>query len=409
MSKKLVLFTSEFPFGKGETFLETEIAYLSKGFDSVHIISSYINSEQTRTIPENCTVQQLNLTLNPFEKIGSFRHLFSSIFREEIRIIRKKYKIGISSGILKTMLISLSRAKLIFRESSKLAYELGSDTQLYFYSYWSDDVAIGLGMLQKKFPELITFCRAHRWDLYFEESEYSYLPYRTFLVNSIGRIFSISQDGIEYIRDYWKEQDMSKIVLSRLGVSNSHPFRLSNNEIFTLVSCSNLIKVKRVDLIAKALGEINDLKIKWVHFGDGACRETIEEFIQNMPDGISVELKGSVSNKEIYAYYAKVKPDLFINVSSSEGVPVSIMEAMSFGIPVIAADVGGNREIVNSMNGSLLAPIVSEKSITDEILAFIHVENKEKLGFQMNSFNTWYLNYNSEENYKKFVKMVLVM
>ncbi|MFA7273179.1 MAG: glycosyltransferase [Crocinitomicaceae bacterium] len=296
---------------------------------------------------------------------------------------------------------------MIFRESSKLAYELGSDTQFYFYSYWSDDVAIGLGMLQNKFPELITFSRVHRWDLYFEESEFGYLPYRTFLVNSIGRIFSISQDGIEYIRDYWKEQDMSKIVLSRLGVSNSHPFRLSNNEIFTLVSCSNLIKVKRVDLIAKALGEIDDIKIKWVHFGDGVCREMIEEFIQNMPDAISVELKGSVSNKEIYAYYAKLKPDLFINVSSSEGVPVSIMEAMSFGIPVIATDVGGNGEIVNQKNGFLLHSSASIEEIAECILNFARLEKLDIVLYQNNSFSTWFEKYNSKENYLTFLRFVM--
>ena len=46
--------------------------------------------------------------------------------------------------------------------------------------------------------------------------------------------------------------------------------------------------------------------------------------------------------------------DYFINLSDSEGIPVSIMEAMSVGIPIIARDVGGNREIVTNNNGCLL-------------------------------------------------------
>lgn len=41
-------------------------------------------------------------------------------------------------------------------------------------------------------------------------------------------------------------------------------------------------------------------------------------------------------------------------MSDSEGIPVSIMEAMSFGIPVIARNVGGMSEIVNEENGLLL-------------------------------------------------------
>ncbi|NCO54621.1 MAG: glycosyltransferase, partial [Bacteroidetes bacterium] len=46
--------------------------------------------------------------------------------------------------------------------------------------------------------------------------------------------------------------------------------------------------------------------------------------------------------------------DLFINVSESEGIPVSIMEALSAGIPVIATNVGGTNEIVNNDVGFLI-------------------------------------------------------
>ena len=49
--------------------------------------------------------------------------------------------------------------------------------------------------------------------------------------------------------------------------------------------------------------------------------------------------------------------DLFLTVSANEGIPVSIMEAQSFGIPVIATDVGGISEIVNNVNGSYFLQI----------------------------------------------------
>jgi len=46
-------------------------------------------------------------------------------------------------------------------------------------------------------------------------------------------------------------------------------------------------------------------------------------------------------HNDVLNYYASNPVDVFINTSSSEGLPVSIMEAMSFGIPVIATNVGG--------------------------------------------------------------------
>ena len=68
--------------------------------------------------------------------------------------------------------------------------------------------------------------------------------------------------------------------------------------------------------------------------------------------------------------------DLFLNVSEYEGVPVSVMEAQSFGIPVIATAVGGTPEIVNEENGFLLP----ENPSQDEIASAIYdvVTNKEK-------------------------------
>ena len=47
-------------------------------------------------------------------------------------------------------------------------------------------------------------------------------------------------------------------------------------------------------------------------------------------------------------YYIKNNHfDVFINLSKFEGLPVSIIEAISFGVPVFATDAGGSREAVN--------------------------------------------------------------
>ena len=47
---------------------------------------------------------------------------------------------------------------------------------------------------------------------------------------------------------------------------------------------------------------------------------------------------------------------MFVNVSESEGIPVSIMEALAAGVPVLATDVGGTSELVGENNGILLPP-----------------------------------------------------
>lgn len=405
MRTQVVLITAGFPYGSSETFLETEITFLADEFKHVHIVCPDTHANIQRKLPPNCTVYRFKNQLSTLDKIRSMSGLFASEFWDEMRDVRQKYGKKVSLGIVKTALISFYQAKRLahFLKNQFLSQ---MDTEKWvFYSYWCDDAAVALALLSEQYASLITVSRMHRWDIYFEENTYNYLPFRYLISNNLESIYSISQDGIDYAVSTWKV-DESKFILSRLGVSNNIPFKMSNNKIFTLVSCSNMIPVKRVDLLAKALIELEQIPLKWVHFGDGLERQKIEKILENRTGKLLVDFKGRVPNNEIYRYYAEHKPDLFINVSSSEGVPVSIMEAMSFGIPVLATDAGGNNEIVTNQNGELLPLSISIHDLADKIKHFIQLNQEQKELFQQKSYDTWKEQYNSETNYNDFIKII---
>ena len=159
---KLILFTTDYPFGFLEPFLETEIHYLSEGFDEVVIITSSVSEIQTRKIPDNCMVERLNLNLNLMQKILCLSNLFNRIFISEISIIRNVYKLPISKGIIFTMLISLARAKKVREKVERISKNKDNNENLFFYSYWCDDVAMGIAMAQKENSKIKTLCRIHR-------------------------------------------------------------------------------------------------------------------------------------------------------------------------------------------------------------------------------------------------------
>jgi len=406
MSKKLILFTADFPFGSGETFLESEIGFLAEGFDEVIIFTQNIRDKQTRVLPANCSVRRIDLSFSISQKIQSLFNIFHPLFWKERSIVKKSYTRNLTKGILSTMLISISRAKKVKNYCQELLMIEKNESTLHYYSYWSDDIAIGLAMFREMNPEITAISRMHGWDVYFEASPLNYLPYRHFISKNLSAIFAISEKGKAYAASNWKIENIDKISVARLGVPEQKQYPI-NSEKFILVSCSNVIPLKRLDLIVKALAEIKKTNITWVHFGDGPRLETIKALATELlTDFIQVEFMGRVTNQEVVHWYEENKPSLFINVSTTEGIPVSIMEAMSFGIPAIATNVGGNSEIVNSKSGYLVEADISPVELADTIQSFIELPVEKKELKQQASFETWKNNYNAANNFSRFVKAI---
>lgn len=399
MRKKLILITSGFPYGSGETFLETEVTYLAKGFEQVHFVAVNPSNSISRNLPDNCTAEGLFIPLGVLQKIAALRYLVSPLFWQERNVIRRGYKRAISRGIAQTMLISLYRAQKIRKHAEKLI----NGKQQVFYSYWCDDSALALAILKKENPDVKAVSRAHGWDVYFEVHLVNYLPYRHLIAAQLNAILPISNKGKEAIEKIWNLKDLSTVHVSRLGVKGQE--KITQPESKLLVSCSNLIPLKRVALIIEGLKKLT-FPICWVHFGDGPEMEHLQQLASDLPENVTVEWKGRVTNSEVLNFYKTEQPTAFINVSSSEGIPVSIMEAMSFGIPVIATDVGGTNEIVNNENGILLSADPSEREISDAITSF--VEDRERMSLKSTvAYQTWQKHYNADVNYSAFVDALL--
>lgn len=92
---------------------------------------------------------------------------------------------------------------------------------------------------------------------------------------------------------------------------------------------------------------LRDLNAYLVIIGDGPDREIIENLIQTSGFKDRILYLGSVPNKEIHKYYEGA--DIFINPSYSEGFPRVLIEAMACGLPVVATDVGGTKDIVGKL------------------------------------------------------------
>ena len=407
--RTLILFTSAFPFGRGETYLESEFPYLSSSFERVFIVSNNLNAIQTRSVPKHVKIIRYRYNTSFLWKLLSVLNIFFLL--GEIRFIVKN-SIRLNKPVLTTMFASFAKTLEVNYFLKRLTKKNKIDLKnLTLYSYWMNDMASGIALFKHNNPEVKAICRAHRWDIYFEIHQPPYLPLRNFILDNLDGCFCISEDGKKYISSLTSKPN-NQIFLSQLGTfSNKKQLHHNESNKFTIVSCSNLIKVKRVSLIILSLAKLSGIEIRWLHFGDGPLAKELKELAETKMGKnplVTFEFKGHFTNTELIDYYNTNSFDLFINVSESEGLPVSIMEAMSFGIPVIATNVGGVSEIVeHEKNGILLDKNCTPNEIAAAITTFLNLSVEERTKYSEYAYNTWYEKFNAEKNYKEFVESVL--
>lgn len=363
----LLLLTKFYPYGTGEAFLENEIDILSKYYKKIIIIACEVSKDIIkikRTLPYNVVSYPVPTAPKARDFLGGIYRFF---FKQHDIDQEKQQTHSIISKLFLCYFEAKSQRIFKYLKANKLLEEI-NDNNYVLYSYWLFTTArVGI-LIKHTLEPIYCFSRAHRYDLYAEENPIKYLPYRKLFLNEYNNIFPCSKNGTKYLQSKYPAA-AGKIKTSYLGTIDHGINPTYSDTVFHIVSCSRVEPIKRINKIVDALEllDTQDLSIEWTHIGGGSELNKIKSLCQNRIKNIKYHFKGNLNNSDVIQLYQKNKYDLFINVSSSEGLPVSIMEAISFGIPVIATNVGGTSEIViNEVTGQLI-----EKNFTATNLAKI--------------------------------------
>ena len=417
--RKLVLLVNGFPYGHREAYIAAEIPYLSAEFDEILLASLNIRSRPEPEIPEceldfKREVPCENVKLLPIcfasklvYSANGFCCLWDRNFWTELGNLRNARRLNLRTFF--SLLKYISRARYEERFVSKQIKRSNFFDDAYsatVYSYRFDyQPYIGL-LLKKKWPFLRLVARAHGRDLYEERVSANYIPLRKTLLDNLDDVHCISNHGKSYLQKRFPDK-ANKCHVSRLG-TNDHGWNQAykkNDGELRIATCSFLVPVKRVHIVAEALKEITDIDIKWTHFGDGPEAERLKDLCDNLPVNIEVDFMGTVTNDKVLEEYVEHPFDLFINVSKSEGVPVSIMEALSAGIPVIATDVGGTGEIVqDGINGWLLPESVTSEELANRLCEYDGLSEHELVRLRANARSSWASLSDAAELYGIFAK-----
>jgi len=406
--KKVILITSRFPYVGGEQFLETEVAYYCQNKKVEFKILPVLKGSESRALPNCIEVEDIfaneNWTkLKPlyFIKAILSKHLYQEFFLYNMFNLKK----------IKTLLSSLMLHQFYMK---KLETFLKNTTDLedtIFYTYWNNEVTYALQSLKAKYGYKVV-SRIHGDDIYQERREFNYIPLKKQFTHNIDKIYTITQSANEYLIERYGFTEDS-IELSRLGVKDlaitSHSS--ASNELH-IVSCSFLSEIKRVDKIIEALAIVAiqkpHIKFKWSHMGNGHLYDALLALAnQKLGEKSNVQFSflGNLKNVEVYAFYKENSVDVFLNVSESEGVPVSIMEAMSCHVPVVAPDVGGVKDmVIDGHNGRLLSEVCLVEEIAEALGDNAFFKEKD---IRENAYSLYLEKYNASSNYCQFIDALI--
>lgn len=414
--KTLVLITSNFPFGTGEPFIETELPFLSAGFIRVIIISQNYSSGMSREIPGDIKVYRYN----PSTSLSGFitlpvllsknLKLIVNAFHEEMKFrgqigfkLSLKQKLFLIKKIIKAVQLRDFINIVLVQEQLK--------TDIVLYSFWMNSGAHAISLL--KIKPYVAISRAHASDLYEEKSPLGFLPLLKFTSDRLNNLFFASEHGRKYFVSKTGSED-DHLKISKLGVSRLFPLNTSPidpGKPFTMVSCSNLIPLKRIDLIIKSLELVTpEREIRWIHFGDGRLRTELKKMAAAKLENkkmCSFDFRGYIAHQEILKFYSTDRVDLFINTSSTEGTPVSIMEAQSYGIPVIATNVGAVSELVTEGTGSLLPVDFEPEDLAKLIRMYMDKQPADIMRMSERIVKNWQTKSNADINYPDFISQVI--
>lgn len=404
----VVMLTSRFPYGTAENFIEGELsAWTASGLDLL-LVPEKNDTPQIAPRPLPVGVQ-LDTRLarrwsSPlWRTVSMLDAVTGPVLYREIAALRRLGRLDPHTVLFVAR--SAVQIAMVRRMIRRIARERGGVDVVY--AYWLSVSAVAGALERRRGTVARAVARAHGTDLYEERRSSRHSPMTRQITGDLDLLSTISEDGAKYAVSHYGFA-LQRVETHRLGVAvpgrDQWP-EPTGPGCLTILSVSSMTPLKRLDLVVDTLLALHRaapaLTLRWVHAGEGPLRPGIERRIadQLSPAGIGAELLGQIGHRELMDWYRGQRLDLIINTSSSEGIPVSIMEAMVRGVPAVATDVGAVHEVVEP--GWLVPADADGDQIATRILSLI--DRAKDSGVRREAAREVARRYDSAVNHRAFV------
>lgn len=208
-----------------------------------------------------------------------------------------------------------------------------------------------------------------------------------------NRVIVISQRQYDEILGTYRVIPKKKARIVRLGFQLDHmmdgtkgKFRASlgvEENTFLVGIVARLVPIKNHTLLLKAIQHwhksqqgFSPKSLKFLIIGDGECRQALEEEVAEL--GIEAWVHFTGWRRDLADIYADL--DLNVLVSKNEGTPVTLIEGLACGVPLLTTDVGGIKDIADERCGEIVPADISPQKLGESLMHRIEeVKRKGRL------------------------------
>lgn len=163
-------------------------------------------------------------------------------------------------------------------------------------------------------------------------------------------LVGVSKENAELMKAYYGLND-KHIKCVNNGIDLSRYYN-KDHDLITFVHIGRLDNNKNQQFIIRCFKKVSQVhhNVRLIICGDGPLRSDLESLVCELDLKDKVKMVGNVDNVQDYLAVS----DIYLQASHREGLPLSVVEGMAAGLPVISTNVGGMKNVVDK-NGFLIA------------------------------------------------------
>lgn len=286
------------------------------------------------------------------------------------------------------------RFERLIRENDILHVHMSADNSFY-------RKAVFIRKAHKEGKKIIIHMHGSTFDLFYKERCNDAQKQQVREIFAMAdKVIALSEDWKEFLAEYICDEQKIVVIYNAVKIPGAYPKDYTNHKMLFLgILGQRKGTYDLIEVLPEILSKYPDGHI---YFGGDGEREQAEWLCMEKGIADHVTFLGWVRGDEKEKLLKECS--IYVLPTYHEGMPMSILEAMSYGMAVVSTYVGGIPHIITDGENGLLCEAGDKAVLKDKLLKLLENENlRERLG--RNAYNMMTREFDVRENVKRVYGM----